>query len=164
MLKLASHWASLKLICCCESPEIGHFNVVMETRCDRATIASYHITLEIPPTVSSWPAFLFFFFFKSNCYPSFTFPSPSFGQPPVTSPSLWEVNAAAGCSCGLGEGPTRTDKRALFTWPGRVTTPTQTHMESSTTLSAWLHCHTLQNTPHGHGRLLLLLHAARSVS
>lgn len=81
MLKLVSHWASLRLTCWRESAEIGHFNVVMETRCDHVTIALFNITLERAC--------------KQTVILCSFFPPQHLGDPLVTSPSVWEVKASA---------------------------------------------------------------------
>lgn len=69
-----------KLVCCRESAEIGHFNVVMETRCmwqsrrERSHLRATQMVLS--------------FFSQLNCYPLFTF---LFWR----QPAEWEVKAAA---------------------------------------------------------------------
>lgn len=87
MLLLASHWASPRLVCCRESAEIGHFNVVMETRCDRVTNALFNIERACKRTCLN--------FFNQTVILCSLFPSQPLGDILVTSPSVWEVKTAA---------------------------------------------------------------------
>lgn len=63
------------------------------------------------------------------------------------------------CSHGLGQEPTHRDNRGLFTRPGLVETPTQTHTESS----PWRSSHTLPRSSSLIGRNLHSEESSQSV-
>lgn len=138
----------ITFVWCWEQTESGHFNVVMETRCDcsRCThiphlaaahpicwrSANCHSSQNLP----ACPNFLFhsvsnYIFSRPRLLPTFVLPPLASLNGDVTLPGELRSLRRKTLICffslshGLGQEPTHWDNRALFTWPGLVKTPTQ---------------------------------------